>query len=94
MKLEGEYKFPNQGDTIFKDPEITIDPIVRNVDPLTMTIHVDIYIPMEGSAKGRYYIDINPVPVNDLNYDVNKPQELIDRIVDRSKYFKQDNTNK
>jgi len=86
-KLKGEYKFPNQGDTIFKDPEIIIDPIIRNSDPDKMTIHVDVYVPMEGSAQGRFYIDINPVPVNNLNYDTSKPQELIDRIVDRSKDF-------
>jgi len=80
-----QYKFPNQTDIIFTDPELIISPKVRNVDPETMTIEVDIFIEMEGSAKGRFWIDINPVPVQNLNYDGG---ELVDRILERLDDFK------
>lgn len=78
------YKFKNHPDVTFTNPDLIISPKVRNVDPETMTIDVDIFIEMEGSAKGRYWIDINPVPVNNLNYD---GSELIQRINERLKDF-------
>jgi hypothetical protein len=85
MNIEGTYKFPNQTDITFTDPTIEISPIVRSVNPEGMTINVEVYIPMEGSAKGKFYVDINPVPVVNLDYNEG---ELVTRILTRFEDFK------
>jgi hypothetical protein len=85
MQITGQYKFPNQSDVTFENPTLDISQVVRNVNPIDMTIDVDIYIPMEGSANGRFWVDINPVPVQNLNYDGG---ELVDRILERLEDFK------
>lgn len=85
MQIIGTYKFPNQTDIEFTDPTIEIIPIVNQVNPESMTISVEVYIPMEGSAKGKWYIDINPVPVLNLDYNGG---ELVTRILDRLEDFK------
>jgi hypothetical protein len=85
MTIQGQYKFPNQSDVTFENPTLDISQVVRNVNPIDMTIGVDIYIPMEGSANGRFWVDINPVPVQNLNYDGG---ELVDRILERLEDFK------
>lgn len=85
MKIIGTYKFPNHTDITFEDPTLEITPIVRNVNPETMTIDVDVFIPMEGSATGKFWIDINPVPVKNLDYN---SSELVSRITERLEDFK------
>ena len=85
MIFKGTYQFPNQTDTTFTDPDVEISPIVNKVDPEGMTINVNTYIPMEGSAKGKFFVDINPVPVKNLDYNA---EQLIDRIVTRMEDFK------
>jgi hypothetical protein len=86
INTEGKYKFPNFKDLEFTDPTITVDNKVMEVNPETMTIHVNAYIERDGGdIKGRYYIDINPVPVQNLNYDGG---ELLQRIIERLNDFK------
>jgi hypothetical protein len=85
MQITGQYKFPNHSDVTFENPTIEIGQSVRIENPDDLEIFVDIYIPMEGSANGRFWVDINPVPVKNLNYDGG---ELVDRILERLEDFK------
>lgn len=87
INLKGIYKFNNFPELEFTDPTITVDNKVKEIDPENMTIHVDAYIERTGDIKGRYYIDINPVPVSNLNYDGG---ELIQRVTERLADFKID----
>lgn len=85
IKLTGDYIFPNHENLTFKDPTIIVDNKVKQVDPNTMTIEVNAYIERTGSISGRYYLEINPVPVLNLNYDSG---ELLQRVEDRLADFK------
>jgi hypothetical protein len=85
MQILGTYQFPNQTDITFTDPTIEIIPIVNQVNPEAMTINVSVFIPMEGSANGKFYVDINPVPVVNLDYNGG---ELVTRILERLEDFK------
>ena len=85
MNFKGTYRFPNQTDIEFVDPTIEISPIVNNVNPIDMTIDVETFIAMEGSAKGKFFVNINPVPVDNLDYNAG---QLVERITTRLEDFK------
>ena len=88
MIVKGKYTFPKQWPGVeFTNPDIEINPIIETADPSTMTIGVSLKMNISGSSGG-FTPDINPVPVNDLNYDPSKPQELIDRVLARMEDFK------
>jgi len=78
------YIFPNFPDLEFTDPTITVDPVVSNLDPENMTVDVNVFIERTGDIKGRYGLDINPVKVNDLNYNYD---ELVQRVNERLNDF-------
>lgn len=79
MEYKGTLKF-NNSNTEFVNPTIDINPIVQDVDPITNTISVHIWVITPGRA--RHFEELKNVKVNNLNYDENKPQELIDRVVE------------
>jgi len=79
-----KYRFPNFPNLEFTDPTITVDEKVSRLDPQSMTIEVNAYIERTGDIKGRYYLDINPIPVQDLNYNYD---ELVARVNERLKDF-------
>ena len=88
MIVKGTFKFPEQWEDVeFVNPVLEIHPIIKNANPFTMTIDVDIKFMVEG-VTGGFSPDINPVPVNDLNYDTSKPQELVNRVLTRLNDFK------
>lgn len=77
IQTDKNYQFPNIDGFTFESPLIEVSPIVDNVDPDSLTISVRIYIAAEGSVNGKYAPNINPVAVQDLNYDA---AELVQRI--------------
>jgi hypothetical protein len=85
MKIKGTYKFRNW-DLEFTDFDVEINPIVSNVNPIDKTIDVQIIIKVDNeNVKGTFAPDINPVPVENLNYDEGT---LVQRIIDRLNDFK------
>lgn len=90
MILKDTYTFAKQWPGVeFVKPEMIINPIIQFGDPLTMTIGVDLtFVIKNEQMTGNFKPDINPVPVNDLNYDPSKPEELIDRVLTRLNDFK------
>tara|TARA_R110000772_G_scaffold115285_1_gene220096 strand:- start:308 stop:565 length:258 start_codon:yes stop_codon:yes gene_type:complete len=83
MIVEGKYKFPNQfGEMEVINPYLTVIPVVREVDPLRMTINVEIVLSGESY---KISADINPVSVNNLDYN---PEQLIERVITRMQDFK------
>ena len=86
MQIIGTYQFPKQTDIIFTDPFIDIRPSVQVKDPEDLQIFVEVYIPLVGNVSGpARYIDINPVPVENLDYNQG---ELVARILTRLEDFK------
>jgi hypothetical protein len=85
MKLTDTYKFPEQyPNAEFVNPTLDVLPIVERVDPINMTIHVQIRFEVDG-VNGNFAPNINPVPVNNLDYN---GTELVDRILERLEDFK------
>ena len=85
MNLTGTYIFPNHPELEFNNPSIVIGQGVEVKDPSALEIYVTVNIPVDETVKGEYYIDINPVPVNNLDYN---PGELVDRVLERIEDFK------
>lgn len=50
------------------DPVLTVDPVVHAVDPINMTIAVDITLTANGYTAG---LRLEDVAVENLNYDTN-----------------------
>jgi hypothetical protein len=86
MIIKGDFQFTEQwGDVVFTDINVDINPVVSQVNPVDMTINVQLTFTVNGNIKGSFAPDINPVPVKDLNYNAG---ELKDRIIDRLQDFK------
>ncbi len=85
MNLTGTYIFPNYPDLEFINPTIVIRQSIEVKDPADLEIYVNVTIPVDETVKGEYYIDINPVPVNNLDYNAG---ELVDRVLQRIEDFK------
>ena len=86
MTIKGDFQFTEQwGDVVFTDINVDINPVVSQVNPVDMTINVQLTFTVNGNVKGSFSPDINPVPVKDLNYNAG---ELKDRIIDRLQDFK------
>lgn len=86
MNLTGTYKFPNFPDLDFVDPTIIINDGVEVKDPSALEVYVKVFIPVDETVRGQYYVDVNPVPVHNLDYNA---QELVDRVLERMEDFKQ-----
>lgn len=88
IELENTYTFPEQWMGVnFANPSMGVVPIVNAVNPVAMTINVEIWFEVEGEVSGKFWPDINPVPVNNLDYNGG---ELVARIIDRLNDFKVD----
>jgi len=86
INLIGTYKFPNFETLEFDNPQVSVENKVFEVDPEAMTIHVRVFIDSaDNFVRGRFYIDINPVKVNNLDYNSG---ELIERVKERLNDFK------
>lgn len=86
IQLTGIYNFDQwheQGVSInIIDPQLEINPKVKEVDPIAMTIQADIKLHKSGSIYGMTLKDI---PVINLDYN---ESELGQRVVDRLNDFK------
>jgi hypothetical protein len=86
IKLEGKYKFPNFKTLEFYNPQVSVENKVLEVNPETMTINVSTWVEIaDNFVRGRFYVDINPVPVKNLHYNGG---ELIQRVTERLNDFK------
>jgi hypothetical protein len=86
MIIKGDFQFEKQWPGItFTDINVDINPIVSQINPEDMTINVDLTFTVEGGLSGSFAPDINPVPVNDLNYDGG---QLVIRVLERLEDFK------
>lgn len=74
------YKF-EQFNTEITDPIVDINPIVRNINPIAMTIDVDITLSVEGAKFG---IDLNNIPVQNLVYT---SESLTERVMEHLTTF-------
>ncbi len=70
-----KYRFEqlNNGAEI-DNPKITINPIVRNVNPIAMTIDVSVLLSIDGAAFG---VELTDVTVKNLNYDAESLQARV-----------------
>lgn len=86
MIIKGNFQFEKQWPGIvFTDINVDINPIVSQVNPVNMTINVQLTFSVVGNVSGDFAPDINPVPVKDLNYN---EEELKERIINRLEDFK------
>jgi len=86
MTIKGQFQFEKQWPGIvFTDINVNINPIVSQVNPVDMTINVELTFSVVGNVSGDFAPDINPVPVKDLNYN---EEELKQRIIQRLEDFK------
>lgn len=86
IELKGTYKFPDQENKDFINPIIGIEEIVEKINPNDMTIDVSAYVISSDNINGqRFYFNMNPVKVNNLNYDGG---ELLQRVEERLEDFK------
>ena len=62
------------------DPEVVINPIVREVNPVAMTITVDLTLVTESA---RFSVTLENVQVVNLNYDADSlTQRVLTRLED------------
>ena len=71
-----KYKF-EQFNVEITDPTVTINPIVREINPVLMTITVDLTLTTPSTKFG---VELDNVAVLNLNYD---SDSLTDRVMER-----------
>ena len=74
------YKFEEFNVEII-DPTVTVNPIVKEINPVLMTITVDVTLTTVSTTFG---IELKDVKVLNLNYD---SDSLTDRVLERLKDF-------
>lgn len=68
-----KYRFPNF-EVVIDNPQVIINPVVRNVNPVAMTICVDITLSVEGVSFG---VTLEDVAVQNLHYDSDSLQTRV-----------------
>ena len=76
-----KYKF-EEFKVTFVDPTITINPIVREINPIDMTITVDVTL--TDSVGSKFVVTLNGVKVQNLTYT---SETLTERVMEHLQQF-------